>query len=113
LGKTLDDATGKLLDLDKSPKAKAGQLDNRGSQFFLTLYWAQALAAQTDDASLAAKFAPVAKALAEHEATILGEIKAAEGKPCDIGGYYAPDFALATKAMRPSPTFNGIIDAVG
>jgi isocitrate dehydrogenase len=112
LGKTLDDATGKLLDLDKSPKAKAGQLDNRGSQFFLTLYWAQALATQTQDPALAAKFAPLAKALADNEAAILGEIKAAEGKPCDIGGYYAPDFALATKAMRPSATLNGLVDAL-
>jgi isocitrate dehydrogenase len=112
LGKTLDEATGKLLDNDKSPKPKVGQLDNRGSQFFLTLYWAQALAAQAEDPALAAKFAPVAKALAENEAKIVEEIKAAEGKPCDIGGYYAPDFALATKAMRPSTTFNAIVDAI-
>jgi isocitrate dehydrogenase len=112
LAKTLDQATGKLLDENKSPQGKVGQLDNRDSQFFLTKWWAEALANQTDDKDLAAKFAPVAKALAEQSSTIEAELKAVQGKPADVGGYYAPDFAKATAAMRPSKAFNAIIDAI-
>jgi isocitrate dehydrogenase len=112
LGKTLDQATGRLLDENKSPQAKVGQLDNRDSQFFLTKWWAEALSTQTDDAALAAVFKPVAAALAEKSAPIEAELKAVQGKPVDIGGYYAPDFARATAAMRPSATFNAIIDGL-
>jgi isocitrate dehydrogenase len=112
LGATLDQATGKLLDENKSPQGRAGQLDNRDSQFFLTKYWAEALAAQSDDAEVAAKFAPISQQIAQSESAILTELKAVQGKPVDIGGYYAPDFARATAAMRPSATFNAIIDAI-
>jgi isocitrate dehydrogenase len=90
LAKTLDAATGKLLDNRKSPSPKTGELDNRGSQFYLSLYWAQELAAQTDDAELAAYFAPLAKNLAENEQKIVAELLAVQGKPADIGGYYKP-----------------------
>ena len=112
LGATLDQATGKLLDENKSPQGRVGQLDNRDSQFFLTKYWAEALAVQSDDAEVAAKFAPISQQIAQSEAAILAELKAVQGKPVDIGGYYAPDFARATAAMRPSATFNAIIDAI-
>ena len=112
LGTTLDAATGKLLDENKSPQARVGQLDNRDSQFFLTLWWAEALAAQTQDAALASAMAPIATALAAATPAIAAEIKAAQGKPVDIGGYYAPNPEKATKAMRPSATFNAIIDAI-
>ena len=105
----LNQATSKLLDTNKSPMRKAGQLDNRGSHFYLALYWAQALAAQSKDAALQAHFAPMAKALAENEATILAEITATQGKPSDLGGYFQPDFEKASAAMRPSATFNQII----
>ncbi|MFO6422548.1 NADP-dependent isocitrate dehydrogenase [Motilimonas sp. KMU-193] len=105
----LNQATSKLLDTNKSPMRKAGQLDNRGSHFYLALYWAQALAAQTQDAALQAHFAPIAKSLAENEETILAEILATAGKPSDLGGYFQPDFAKASAAMRPSATFNAII----
>jgi isocitrate dehydrogenase len=107
--KTLDQANGKFLDNNKSPGRKAGELDNRGSHFYLAVYWAEALAAQNDDAELKAKFAPVAKALAENEEKIVGELKAASGKPVDIGGYYRPNEALLAKAMRPSATFNAAL----
>ncbi|HET9772723.1 MAG TPA: NADP-dependent isocitrate dehydrogenase [Acidimicrobiia bacterium] len=106
LADTLDRATGELLDKGRSPSRKCGELDNRGSQFYLTLYWAQALAAQTADPALAARFAPLAERLAAEEATIVDELNAVQGRPVDIGGYYAPDPALASAAMRPSPTFN-------
>jgi isocitrate dehydrogenase len=89
-----------------------GQLDNRGSHFYLALYWAEALAAQNDDAELKAHFAPIYKELSENEATIVGELNGAQGKPVDFGGYYSPTPALAEKAMRPSATLNRIIDAV-
>jgi isocitrate dehydrogenase len=112
LAKTLDAATGKLLDNRKSPSPKTGELDNRGSQFYLSLYWAQELAAQTDDAELAAYFAPVAKTLTENEATIVAELLAVQGKPVDIGGYYKLDEAKVSAAMRPSGTFNATIDAL-
>src|SRR6185369_2858075 len=89
LAKTLDEATGKLLDNNKSPSPKAGQLDNRGSHFYLALYWAQVLAAQTEDRELSAYFAPLAKSLAEKEKKIIDELNAVQGKSVDIGGYYA------------------------
>jgi isocitrate dehydrogenase len=111
LGATLDAATGKLLDTGKSPSRKAGELDNRGSHFYLALYWAQALAAQDDDAGLKARFAPLAEALAGSESRIVEELNAVQGAPVDIGGYYFPDPALAAEAMRPSPTFNQIIES--
>ena len=106
LSKTLDSATGKLLDNRKSPSPKTGELDNRGSQFYLSLYWAQELAAQTEDAELAAYFAPLAKNLAENEQKIVAELLEIQGKPVDIGGYYQPDNAKVKAVMRPSATFN-------
>jgi isocitrate dehydrogenase len=106
LAKTLDAATGKLLDNNKNPSPKTGQLDNRGSQYYLTLYWAQALAEQTEDAEFAAKFAPLAKLLGDNEKTIVDELAAVQGKPADIGGYYRPDFAKLDKVMRPSSILN-------
>ncbi|MDH0372166.1 NADP-dependent isocitrate dehydrogenase [Comamonas aquatica] len=109
LAKTLDQATGKLLDENKSPSRKVGQIDNRGSQFYLSLYWAQALASQTEDAGLAAKFAPLAKALAENETKIVAELGAVQGKAADIGGYYQPDLSKLDAVMRPSATFNAAI----
>lgn len=107
--KTLDQANGKFLDENKSPGRAAGELDNRGSHFYLALYWAQALAAQTEDAVLQAQFAPVAKTLTENEVKIVDELKAASGKPVDLGGYYRPDFAKASAALRPSATFNAVL----
>lgn len=112
LAKTLDQATGKFLDENHSPARKVGGIDNRGSHFYLCLFWAQALAAQTEDAELAAQFAGVAKTLTENEARIVAELGAAQGKPVDIGGYYRPDAALTSRAMRPSATLNGVIDAL-
>ncbi|MGE8492694.1 MULTISPECIES: NADP-dependent isocitrate dehydrogenase [Comamonas] len=113
LAQTLDQATGKLLDENKSPSRRTGELDNRGSQFYIALYWAQALAAQTTDAELAAKFAPLAKSLAENEAKIVAELKDVQGKPADIGGYYQPDAAKLDAVMRPSSTFNAAVAALG
>jgi isocitrate dehydrogenase len=107
--KTLDQANGKFLDSNKSPSRKTGELDNRGSHFYLALYWAQALAAQTDDTELQARFAKLATELGDSEAKIIAELNAAQGKAVDIGGYYHPDRALTTKAMRPSATFNAIL----
>ncbi|MQA19699.1 NADP-dependent isocitrate dehydrogenase [Rugamonas rivuli] len=112
LAKTLDEATGKLLDNNKSPSPRTGELDNRGSHFYLSLYWAQALAAQNDDAELKAYFAPLAKSLADNEAKIVAELNAVQGKATDIGGYYYPDPAKTEAAMRPSATFNAAIDAI-
>lgn len=112
LAKTLDAATGKLLDENKSPSRRTGELDNRGSQFYLSMYWAQALAAQSDDKELQARFAPIAKQLADNEQKILAELKAVQGKPADIGGYYLPDAAKCSAVMRPSATFNAAIAAV-
>ncbi|MGV9802351.1 NADP-dependent isocitrate dehydrogenase, partial [Mycobacterium sp. NPDC003449] len=106
LATTLDAATGKLLEENKSPSRKTGELDNRGSQFYLALYWAQALAEQTEDQDLATHFAPLAKALAENETAIVSELNAAQGKPVDIGGYYYPDHDKLAAVMRPSKTFN-------
>ncbi|MEO9453287.1 NADP-dependent isocitrate dehydrogenase, partial [Chromobacterium phragmitis] len=112
LAKTLDLATGKLLDENKSPSRRTGELDNRGSQFYLSMYWAQALAEQSEDKELQARFAPVAKQLADNEQTILAELKAVQGKPADIGGYYLPDAAKCSAVMRPSAAFNAAIAAV-
>lgn len=110
LSETLDAATETFLQNDKSPARKVGQIDNRGSHFYLTLYWAQELANQSKDADLKAKFEPVAKTLTENEAKINEELIAAQGKPQDVGGYYQPDDAKAEKAMRPSATLNSVID---
>ncbi|MGP6461821.1 NADP-dependent isocitrate dehydrogenase [Pseudomonas parakoreensis] len=112
LSKTLDQATGQFLDNNKSPSRKVGNIDNRGSHFYLALYWAQALAAQTEDAALQAQFATLAKTLTENEATIVAELNAVQGKPVDIGGYYHADAELISKAMRPSATFNAAIAAL-
>ncbi|MHA7602607.1 NADP-dependent isocitrate dehydrogenase [Alicycliphilus sp. T452] len=109
LARTLDAATGKLLDNNKNPSPKTGQLDNRGSQFYLAMYWAQELASQTEDAKLAAKFAPLAKQLADNEAKIVEELRVVQGKPADIGGYYQPDLAKLEAVMRPSATFNAAL----
>ena len=109
LAKTLDQATGQFLDNNKSPSRKVGNIDNRGSHFYLALYWAQALAAQTEDKELQAQFAPVAKAMAENEAKIVAELNAVQGKPVDIGGYYHADADKVSKVMRPSATLNAII----
>ncbi|KFN46138.1 NADP-dependent isocitrate dehydrogenase [Arenimonas metalli] len=106
LAKTLDLANGRILDEDRGPSRKVGGLDNRGSHFYLALYWAQALAAQDEDKALKAKFAPLAKLLSEQESTIVDELLAVQGQPVDIGGYYRPDMAKTTAAMRPSNTFN-------
>ncbi|MDR3451754.1 MAG: NADP-dependent isocitrate dehydrogenase, partial [Rhodoferax sp.] len=111
LARTLDEATGKLLDNNQSPSPRTGELDNRGSQFYLALYWAQALAAQTEDPALQAHFAPLAKALGDKAPQIIGEFKAVQGKPVDIGGYYLPDPEKCTAVMRPSPTFNAALEA--
>ena len=112
LGKTLDAATGKLLDNNKSPARRIGGLDNRGSHFYLALYWAQELAAQTEDPALAAHFAPLAKALTENEEKIVSELTAVQGKPADIGGYYRSNPELTSKVMRPSETFNAALAAL-
>ncbi|WP_144205879.1 NADP-dependent isocitrate dehydrogenase [Mycobacterium tilburgii] len=113
LGKTLDAAIGKLLDNDKSPSRKTGELDNRGSQFYLALYWAQELAAQDEDQELRDRFAGLAKSLGENEATIVAELVAVQGKPADIGGYYYPDPEKTTAVMRPSKTFNEALAKAG
>ncbi|ANI61213.1 isocitrate dehydrogenase [Pseudomonas sp. PvR086] len=112
LAKTLDQATGQFLDNNKSPSRKVGNIDNRGSHFYLALYWAQALAAQTEDAALQAQFGELAKTLTANEATIVAELNAVQGKPVDIGGYYHANAELISKAMRPSATFNAAIAAL-
>jgi len=109
LAKTLDAATEKLLDNDKSPRRRVGELDNRGSHFYIALYWAEALTAQVEDAKLKAYFAPIAQQLAANEARIVEELSAAQGHAVDLGGYYIQDAAKREAAMRPSPTLNGII----
>jgi isocitrate dehydrogenase len=111
LAKTLDGATGKLLDNNKSPSRKAGELDNRGSQFYLAMYWAQELAAQTEDKELAEHFAPLAKTLTENEDAIVQELNEVQGMAVDIGGYYAPDRDMTAAVMRPSKTFNAALAA--
>ena len=112
VAKALDAATGKLLDNSKGPSPKTGQLDNRGSQFYLAMYWAQELAAQTEDAELAAKFAPLAQTLTENEAKIVAELNAVQGQHVDIGGYYLPDVKKLEAVMRPSATFNAALELV-
>jgi isocitrate dehydrogenase len=112
LSKTLDKAVEVYLENQKSPSRKAGELDNRGSHFFLAQYWAVALAEQNEDMELKAEFAEVAKQMVEKESTILAEIMATEGKSTNVGGYYLPDDALAEKAMRPSATLNSIIESL-
>ena len=112
LAKTLDAATGKLLDTNKNPSPKTGQLDNRGSQFYLAMYWAQELAAQTEDKDLATKFASLAKALTDNEKKIVDELNSVQGKPVDIGGYYMPDLKKLEAIMRPSATFNAALASV-
>jgi isocitrate dehydrogenase len=109
LARTLDEATGTLLDNNKSPSPRTGELDNRGSQFYLAMYWAQALAAQTEDKELQTHFAPIAKALTENEQKIVAEFKAVQGKPADIGGYFMPDQAKFKAVMCPSTTLNDIL----
>ena len=112
LGVTLDDATTEVLLNGKSPQRKLGQLDNRGSHFYLALFWAKQLAAQSDDAELAAQFAPIAAALSEKEEVIVAELNGVQGQPVELDGYYAPNEEKLQKAMRPSATLNGIIDAI-
>jgi isocitrate dehydrogenase len=112
LADTLDQANAKFLESNKSPARKVGEIDNRGSHFYLALYWAQALAQQTQDMSLQGRFVKIAKELEQNEAKISGELLAAQGKPVDVGGYYHPDDAKASKAMRPSHTLNAIVDAI-
>jgi isocitrate dehydrogenase len=112
LAETLDEANGKILENNRTPARKVGELDNRGSHFYLALYWAQALAAQTEDAELAAKFAPVAKTLAEKEKEIVEAFAKEQGKPADIGGYYVPKEELLKKWMRPIAEFNAVIDSL-
>ena len=112
LADTLDRANAKFLESNKSPARKVGEIDNRGSHFYLALYWAQALAEQTQDKNLQARFVKIAKQLADNEAKIVAELLGTQGKPVDMGGYYHPDQEKTTKAMRPSPTLNAIVDAI-
>jgi isocitrate dehydrogenase len=112
LAAALEQANSKFLDSDKSPSRKVNELDNRGSHFYLALYWAQALATQTDDAELQALFTPIAAQLGDNEQTIITELNAAQGNPVDIGGYFHPDKTLTAKAMRPSATLNAILDTI-
>ncbi|MFT5048047.1 MAG: isocitrate dehydrogenase [Porticoccaceae bacterium] len=111
LATTLDAATGRLLDNNKSPSRKVGQLDNRGSHFYLCMYWADELVKQSDDAELSKHFKPLLKQLSEQEAVIVEELASVQGKPVDIGGYYFADPELCKKIMRPSETFNAILKA--
>ncbi|MDE0535420.1 NADP-dependent isocitrate dehydrogenase [Tenacibaculum sp. L6] len=112
LAETLDDATSKLLDNKKGPSRKTGELDNRGSHFYLAMYWAQALAAQDNDAELKAQFAPIAEKMAAGETTIVNELNTVQGKAVNIGGYYEPNDTLADDVMRPSATFNAILQSI-
>jgi len=109
LGQALDLATEKLLDANKSPSRKVGEIDNRGSHFYIALYWAQAMADQNEDAGLKASFAPIAEQLASNEKTIVAELEQAQGPAVDLGGYYQTDPVKVEKAMRPSSTLNSII----
>lgn len=113
LAETLDAATTKLLMNDKGPSRKAGELDNRGSHFYLTMYWAQELAAQDKDAELKEIFTPIAKELSDNESAIVNEMNSVQCKPADIGGYYLPNEDKAAAAMRPSATFNNVIQHIG
>jgi isocitrate dehydrogenase len=110
-GQDLDAAIGKLLENDKGPSRKTGELDNRGSQFYLALYWAQELAEQTEDQELAEHFAKLAKALSEEEETVIAELAEVQGNSVDIGGYYYPDREKTTAVMRPSKTLNATLEA--
>jgi isocitrate dehydrogenase len=112
LAETLDQAIGRFLDNNKSPARRVGEIDNRGSHFYLAMYWAEALAAQTKDQALQERFAAVARQLVANEAKINAELLGAQGKPVDMGGYYQPDPVKTTAAMRPSPTLNAIIDGI-
>lgn len=112
LAETLDLATGRFLAEDKSPSRNAGELDNRGSHFYLSLYWADALSKQTSDTLLAERFKPIAAALKDNESNIVSELNTVQGRPVSIGGYYCPDEVLVSAAMRPSKTFNSIIDGI-
>jgi isocitrate dehydrogenase len=111
LARTLDAATGKLLDNNKNPRPTTGQLDNRGSQFYLAMFWAQELAAQSDDAALQARFGALAKTFAEKEKAIIAELSEVQGKPAEIGGYYWADREKIKAVMRPSPTLNAMLKA--
>ena len=113
LADTLDRATGTFLNEDKSPTRRLGGIDNRGSHFYLALYWAQELAAQTVDSRLAEAFTGLAQSLADQEQVIVDELLAVQGRPVDIGGYYQPDPLLAEAVMRPSATFNAAIATLG
>jgi len=112
LAKALDEANARFLETNKSPSRKVNEMDNRGSHYYIALYWAQALAAQSEDDALRGKFSPIAAALAEHEETINAELISAQGEPVEIGGYYHPDVALASAAMRPSATLNSILSSI-
>jgi isocitrate dehydrogenase len=112
LADTLDQANAKILENNRSPARRVGEIDNRGSHFYLALYWAQALAAQNKDKEVQTRFAPLAKALTENEAKINAELIAAQGKPVEMGGYYLPDFNKTSNAMRPSATFNAALKAI-
>ena len=112
LSVTLDQATAKFLESNKSPSRKVNELDNRGSHYYLAMYWAEALANQSDDGELKDRFGKVAQDLAQNESTIIEELNAAQGSQVDIGGYYQPDETKASQAMRPSSTLNGIIDNI-
>jgi len=112
LAETLDEANGKILEYNRSPARKVGELDNRGSHFYLALYWAQALAGRDNSSALAARFKPLAEALAVNEAKINAELIAAQGKSVDTGGYYLPDQAKTSAAMRPSAALNAALAAL-
>ena len=112
LADTLDQAIGQYLENGRTPSRKVNEIDNRGSHFYLALYWAQALAAQDKEAALKERFAPVAKQLEENESKIMDELNGAQGTKADIGGYFHPDDAKANAAMRPSKTLNSIIDSM-
>jgi isocitrate dehydrogenase len=113
LADTLDRATGTLLEENKSPSRRVGGIDNRGSHFYLALYWAQELAKQEDDAELASAFSDLAATLSEQEQTITDELIGVQGEPADIGGYYRPDDEKASAVMRPSKTFNDALASLG
>ncbi len=112
LAKALDEANGKFLKTNKSPSRKVGELDNRGSHFYLAMYWAEALAAQDENDELKAKFSETSARLEEAESAIIDELNSAQGKEIDMGGYYLPDDAVLAKAMRPSETFNSILASI-
>ncbi|MBT4868990.1 MAG: NADP-dependent isocitrate dehydrogenase, partial [Polaribacter sp.] len=112
LAETLDDATDTFLENDKSPSRKVGELDNRGSHFYLALYWAQGIANQDKNAELKAEFTPIAKALSNNEERIISELNEIQGQAVNIGAYYQPNDAIASEAMRPSTTLNTILQSV-